>query len=142
MVDFFDKEAKKDIIDAIVRAESMTSGEIRVHVQKKCKDDVMHAAKKVFHRLRMQRTKHRNAVLIFIALESRRFAILGDSGIHRQTGDFFWNETRDKIASYFSKGQLKEGIVAGILGIGEKLKTHFPAEANDKNEISNEITGG
>ena len=142
MVKFFDKEASREIIEAIARAEKMTSGEIRVHVQKKCKSDALHEAKKVFHRLKMHKTVHRNGVLIFVALGSRRFSILGDSGIHRYVGDFFWNETRDKMGSYFSKGQIKEGIIAGVLSVGEKLKTHFQNGAHDKNELSNEITGG
>ena len=146
MVGFLDKhltkQDRKEIISAIVQAEKMTNGEVRVHVQKKCKDDAMHEAKKEFNRLKMHKTRHHNAVLIFIAFESRRFAILGDSGIHRHVGDLFWSQTRDKIASYFSKGQIKDGVVAGILSVGEKLKSHFPKAANDKDELSNKITEG
>ncbi|PIU40072.1 MAG: hypothetical protein COT00_03590 [Candidatus Omnitrophica bacterium CG07_land_8_20_14_0_80_50_8] len=138
----FDREAKNELIEAIAEAERMTSGEIRVHVQKQCKGDVMREAKKVFHRLKMHKTRHHNAVLIYIAFESRCFAILGDRGIHHYVGDSYWSQTRDKMASYFAKGQLKEGIIAGILSVGEKLKAHFPLDAVDKNELSNEITEG
>ncbi len=144
MVGFLDKhltkQDKKDIVQAIVQAEKMTSGEIRVHLQKKCKEDVMHEAKKIFHRLKMHKTRHKNAVLIFVALESRKFAILGDSGIHGHVGDLFWNQTRDKIASYFSKGQLKEGIITGIQDAAQKLQHHFPRNTNDDNQLSNDVT--
>ena len=144
MVSFSDKSLtkkdRKEISEAIVEAEKMTSGEIRVHIQKKCKGDAIHEAKKVFHRLKMHNTRHHNAVLIFIALESRCFAIFGDRGIHEHVGDLFWSQTRDKIASCFSKGEIQEGIVAGILDVGEKLKNHFPAETRNRNELSNEIT--
>ena len=144
MVGFLDKhltkQDKKEIVEAIVEAEKMTSGEIRVHMQKKCKGDALHEAKKVFHRLKMHKTLHHNAVLIFIALESRQFAILGDSGIHQHVGDLFWGQTRDKIVSYFSKGQIKDGVIAGILSVGEKLSIHSAANARDKNELPNEIT--
>ena len=144
MVGFLDKhltkQDKKEIIAAIIQAEKMTSGEIRVHLQKKCKEDVFWEAKKVFHRLRIHKTKHRNGVLIFVALESRKFAILGDSGIHHHVGDSYWSQARDKMASYFMKGQMKEGIVAGVLGIGEKLRMHFPTNVHSKNEISNQIS--
>jgi uncharacterized membrane protein len=135
-----DPDSKKAIMEAIIEAERMTSGEIRVHIQKKCKEDGMQEARKVFYRLKMHKTRYHNAVLIFIAMESRRFAVLGDSGIHRYVGDSYWAETRDKIASHFVKGQIREGIVAGVLSVGEKLKTHFPVEKNDRNELSNEIT--
>lgn len=146
MVGFLDrhltKQERKEIVNAISEAERMTSGEIRVHLQKKCKQDALQEAKIIFHRLKMHKTKHRNGVLIFIALESRRFAILGDSAIHGHVGDSFWNESRDKIASYLSKGQIKEGIIAGVMSIGDKLKAHFPVEVKDKNELSNELTEG
>ena len=141
MVDLLDKQDKSEIVNAIIQAEKMTSGEIRVHVQKKCKGDAFHAAVKVFRRLKMHKTKHRSGILIFIAYESRKLAILGDLEIHRHVGDSFWDETRDKIASYFSKGRIKDGIIKGVLTAGEKLRKHFPLDGNDKNELSNEITG-
>ncbi len=144
MVGFLDKHLtkkdRKEIIAAIAEAERMTSGEIRVQIHKKCEGDVLQEAQKIFHRLKMHRTRHRNAVLIFIALESRYFAILGDSGIHHQVGGSYWSEARDKMESYFSKYQIKEGIVAGILSVGDKLKTYFPVNPDDKNELSNKIT--
>ena len=142
MVAFLDKNLKKEIVHAITQAEKMTSGEIRVHIQSKCKEDVFHDAKKVFHRLKMHKTKERNAVLIFVALNGRRFAILGDKGIHEKAGDSFWNETRDKMLEYFKKNQIKEGIIVGVKSIGEKLKKHFPREANDKDELSNTVSEG
>ena len=146
MVGFLDrhltKQERKEIVNAIIEAEKMTSGEIRVHLQKKCKKDALQEAKRVFHRLKMHKTKHRNGVLIFIAFESRQFAILGDRAIHGHVGDSFWNESRDKIASYFVKGKIKEGIAAGVLSVGEKLKVHFPLGNEDKNELSNKLTEG
>ena len=92
MVIFLDKNLKDEIVSAINNAEKITSGEIRVHIQSKCKEDVLSEAKKVFHRLKMHKTKERNGVLIFIALKSKRFAILGDSGIHEKVENDFWNE--------------------------------------------------
>ena len=140
MVKYPDKSDKKEIVRAIQEAERLTSGEIRVHLEKKCKEDVFWEAKKVFERLKMHRTREKNGVLIFVALESRRFAILGDSGIHRQVGDHFWNATRDVMAGHFSRGEIKEGIIAGVLSVSEKLKKHFPVKAGDPDELSDEVT--
>lgn len=128
------------IAQAIVEAEKMTNGEIRVHLTRNCPEDVMTHAQKVFSRLKMQDTKERNAVLIFVATQSKKFAILGDRGIHTHVGEDYWQKTRDLMFSYFSKNQISEGIVAGILSVGEKLKKHFPAAPHDKNELSNKVT--
>ena len=138
MVAFLDKNLKREIIHTITEAEKLTSGEIRVHIQSKCKEDVFSEAKKVFHRLKMHKTLNRNGILIFIALKSKHFAILGDGGIHEKVGNNFWNETKDIMTEYFKKDQIKEGIVAGIKSIGEKLKEHFPRKNDDKDELSNE----
>ena len=142
MVKTLDKEAKKEIVEAIRQAERLTSGEIRVHLQSRCKEDVLTHARKVFSRLGMGRTKQKNAVLIFVALDSRRFAVLGDSGIHACVGDEFWSGTRDIMDNYFSKGRIKEGIITGIRNIGEKLKAYFPLQTNDGNELSDTVTEG
>lgn len=134
------KEDKKEIINAIVEAEKMTSGEIRVHIQSKCTGDAFEHGKKIFQKLKMDKTKDRNGVLVILAEDSKKFAILGDRGIHEKVGDGFWNETRDKMLEHFKKNELKEGIVTGVLSVGEKLKEHFPYEKDDKNELSNIVS--
>jgi uncharacterized membrane protein len=120
------KSDKQKIVEAIRRAEQVTSGEIRVHLKPTCRVDVLAEAQKTFHRLSMHRAKHRNGVLIFVAPKSRRFAIVGDAGIHAHAGQDFWHEVRDVMTAHFSKGQLADGIVAGVEKVGEKLKVHFP----------------
>ena len=140
MVNLLNKRAKEEIVEAIRWAERETSGEIRVHLKKKCGEDVLVEAKKVFSRLRMHRTRERNAVLIFVAWESRQFAILGDRGIHERVGDLFWAETRDTMEACFARGLLKEGITAGVESVGKKLRAYFPRQAKDINELSNTVT--
>ncbi len=142
MVNPFDHETKRRIIEAIIEAESKTSGEIRVHVKSRCSEDPAKEAQKIFHRLRMHRTRSQNGVLIFVAWKSRKFAIIGDEGIHRKVGDSFWNQTRDAMNLQFSKNDIAAGILKGIQSAGEKLKTHFPAEIDDKNELSNTMSEG
>ena len=135
-----DKQAKKEILNMIEEAEKLTTGEIRVHIKSKCKENVFEEAKKIFHKLKMYKTKERNAVLIFIALNSRKFAILGDKGIHEKVKNEFWNETRDIMHEYFTKNQIKEGIILAVKNVGEKLTRYFPEEKDNKNELSNEVT--
>ena len=134
------REAKGRIVEAIAKAEHKTNGEIRVHIQPNSGEDPMKDAQKVFHRLRMHRTKHRNAVLIFVAWKSRQFAIVGDEGVHHKVGDSFWGQTRDVMKSHFLKNDIAEGIVRGIESVGEKLKACFPADERNEDELSNAVS--
>lgn len=140
MVKLLDEKDSEQIVEAIRRAELLTSGEIRVHIRKKCSADCLKDARHLFKKLGMHRTKKKNAVLLLIAQDSHQFAILGDEGIHRHVGDSFWNKTRDLLAEAFSQGRYKEGIMSAIENIGDKLKIFFPVEPGDKNELSNTVT--
>ena len=142
MVDFLDKQVKNRIVEAIRKAEHRTTGEIRVHVKPKCGEDTLREARQFFHRLRMHRSKERNAVLIFVAPKSRRFAIVGDEGVHQKVGDVFWNGARDAMHHNFSKGDIAGGIVAGVQSVGEQLKKHFPVKSGDVNELSDQVSEG
>lgn len=142
MVESIDRRSEQEIIEAIRKAESGTSGEIRVHVKRAATRDAMADARRFFRKAGMHRTRERNGVLIFISWKSRAFAILGDEGIHRVATDAFWNETRDRMAARFSKHELKEGILDGVKSAGEKLAAHFPRRADDHNELPNTVTQG
>lgn len=125
---------------AIARAELDTSGEIRVHIDKKCTEDPMERAIEVFHKLGMHETTQKNGVLIYVATSNRKLAIVGDSGINAIVPDHFWDDERDLMIYHFRKGQFTEGLVEGIKMVGEQLKAAFPYLENDQNELSNEVT--
>lgn len=125
---------------AIGEAEKMTSGEIRVHITPRCGDDVMRDAIKVFNRLGMYKTRHRNGVLIFVAFESRKLAIIGDSGINEVVSTNYWDEEKDILLEFLKHGDPATGLCAVIARVGAKLKAYFPIEDDDVNELSNEIS--
>jgi len=141
-VDHFTKEQQKMIVEAIKQAEHNTSGEIRVHIEKKCKIDVLDRAANVFAMLKMHKTELRNGVLFYLSLEDRKFAILGDAGINAKVPDNFWDSVKEAVLEQFKQGNQAEGLIKGILMAGEKLKTHFPYQKNDINELSDEISFG
>ncbi len=122
---FFNKEEKERIVQAIRSAEKGTSGEIRVHLDRTAGADVMERAQRLFQRQRLHRRKDQNAVLIYLSLADRSFAILGDEGIHQRVGDSFWKEIAELIQKQFSRGQFLEGLEHAIHEIGEGLKKHF-----------------
>ena len=140
--DFLTADEEAEIIEAIVKAERNTSGEIRVHLEATTNLDPYKRAQEVFHFLKMDNTKEDNGVLIYVAVEDRKFAICGDKGIHRAVPEGFWDSTKDIILSHFRKGEFKEGLVAGILKAGQELNAHFPWQHDDTNELSNEISKG
>lgn len=137
---FFTVEQKEAIRRAIVDAEEKTSGEIRVHVDEKCKGDAIQQAEKVFGKLKMHETKERNGVLFYLAVTSRVFAIYGDQGIHAKVGNGFWDEISKQMEKLFQQGKFTEGLAEGIAKAGDQLAKHFPHQSDDKNELTNEIS--
>lgn len=139
---YFTEENKLQITNAIRVAELNTSGEIRIHIEKYCKGDVLDQAAYVFGKLEMHKTKLRNGVLFYLAIEDRKFAILGDTGINQKVSDDFWEKTKEVVLSKIKEGELTMGLAKGILLAGEQLKEHFPYQVDDKNELSNDISFG
>jgi len=140
--EFISEEEEGEIIDAIREAEKLTSGEIRIHVERAAPPDVIKRAVEVFHHLKMNNTKARNGVLIYLALESKVFAIYGDEGIDKVVPDGFWDSTRDVMQGHFKQGEFKQGIIEGILKAGEQLRKYFPWQKDDENELPDDISKG
>jgi uncharacterized membrane protein len=137
---FLTKEDEKAVIAAIEEAELNSSGEIRVHIEEHCKIDPLDRAAFIFAKLKMHQTKLRNGVLFYVAHEDHKLAILGDAGINSVVPETFWNDIKDKMVSLFAENRYVEGICEGVRMAGEKLKTFFPYDQTDKNELPNEIS--
>lgn len=139
---YFTEKDKLQITNAIRVAETNTSGEIRVHIEKHCKGDVLDRAAYIFEKLKMHKTELRNGVLFYLALEDKKFAILGDVGINQKVPDNFWEEIKNDLFEKFKEKQYAEGLADGIIKAGEQLKEHFPYQSDDVNELSDEISFG
>jgi uncharacterized membrane protein len=140
--DFLNKDHQKLIIQAIEVAEKDTSGEIRIHIESHCNGDVLDRAAYLFAKLKMHKTQSRNGVLIYLALNDKKFAILGDGGINAKVPADFWDTIKKAMAQKFSEGKFTEGLIVGITTSGAKLKEFFPYQSDDVNELSNEISFG
>ncbi len=138
--DFLTKEEEAEVVEAIRIAEKNTSGEIRVHLEKKTDLPPLDRAVEVFHQLNMTETQDRNGVIFYVAVKSKQFAIYGDENINMKVNADFWNSTRDIMTSHFKKGENKLALVNGITKAGEKLKHYFPYTRDDKNELSDDIS--
>lgn len=139
---FLTPEAETAIVEAIRLAELQTSGEIRVHLEKSTSKVPFDRALEVFHSLTMHATAQKNGVLIYVAYQDKNFVICGDQGINDLVPTDFWDCTKDLMASHFKSGDFAAGLVSGIAQVGEQLKTYFPLQENDQNELSNEISKG
>ncbi len=138
--DFLTADEEQEIVDAILESEKNTSGEIRVHIETSSSMDPYLRAQEVFHLLKMDNTRESNGVLIYVAVDDKKFVICGDKGIDEVVPKGFWNSTKDVIQDKFKEGKFKEGIINGILMAGKELKAHFPWKPDDANELSNEIS--
>ncbi len=139
----FSPEEEQQILRAIADAEMQTSGEIRVHVDKWCKTNPLFKAKNTFIHLKMDATKLRNGVLIYVAKQEKKFAILGDVGISEKVPEDFWESTKEIMRAEFAKGDAVAAISLGIAEAGKQLKKHFPYDAGtDENELPDTISYG
>jgi len=138
--DFLTTIEEQEVIEAIRLAEKNTSGEIRIHLENTFKGDIESRALEVFSILKMHNTRLQNAVLIYVAVQNKSFAIFGDKGINDVVSTDFWKKTKTTIENHFKSGDYKQGLVDGVLHAGEQLKKHFPISDSDQNELANKIT--
>lgn len=117
------------IVAAIRAAEAACTAEIRVSVSGARWGDPRKRAEKAFRRLGMARTRQRNGVLIYLMPAARRYAVLGDAGIHAAVGQAFWDALGAAMAERFAEGDFTGGLEAGIAEAGRALALHFPAGA-------------
>jgi uncharacterized membrane protein len=139
---FFTSVEKLTIVQAIKDAEKDTSGEIRVHIENRCKGEVLDRASHLFEILKMHKTEKRNGVLFYLAVMDQKFSIIGDAGINAVTPVDFWDKIKETMLVFFKKGEFANGLVTGIHMAGKVLKESFPHMENDINELSDEISFG
>jgi uncharacterized membrane protein len=137
--EFISRLDEAKIVGAIAEAERRSSGEIRVYISHRRRADPLAFAQKRFLELGMTRTRHRNAVLIYLVPLTRQFAIVGDAGVHQKCGDAFWQQVSAGMVGLLKQGRFTEAILEAIQMIGDILAGHFPRDPNDRNELPDRI---
>ena len=142
--EFFSAADKAQIVEAIRMAEKETSGEIRIYVESKnAYVDAIDRAAEIFFKLKMQQTDHRNAVLLYIAMDHHELALFADEGIYQKAGAEYWNGAVKNMIAQFTKDNISNGIEQCVAQIGQTLKEKFPyIPTEDKNELPDEIVFG
>ena len=138
--DFLTAEERKRVAQAIGEAELRSSGEIRVHLEDHIEDDVLDHAAFVFEELGMHKTAERSGVLIYVCAADRKVAVIGDKGINERVPANFWNDVLAVLQQHFAAGRRVEGLCEAVRMVGEKLIHFFPRRADDRDELSNEVS--
>src|SRR3984893_5292479 len=141
--EFISKLDHDRIVKAIQEAESKTSAEIRVYLQRgKLADDALNAAQKRFQKLGMHKTRERNGVLVFVTPRAHKFAVVGDQAIHEKCGETYWQRVVESMREHFRNERFSDAIIDGIRDIGRVLADHFPKRSTSSNQLPDEIVGG
>ncbi len=128
--EFLSKLEHDAIVKAIRDAESTTSGEIRIFIQRgELKDDPVVAAQRRFHRLGLHKNEQHNDVLIFVAPRAHKFAIVGDEAIHQKCGDELWQRLVEGMREHFRNENFTHALIEAIHEIGKVLAAHFPRKS-------------
>lgn len=139
----FTEEEQARIVREIRKAESRTSGEIKVFVESRCSYmDAIDRALELFKEMGLDQTGERNAVLIYVALKDHQLAVLGDVGIHEKVGQAFWHQEVMRMIQDFNRDDYAEGIAHCVEDVGAALMEYFPYTAGDRNELSDNIEFG
>ncbi len=140
---YFAAPELETIVQSIRNAEKQTSGEVRVFIESRCSFvDPVDRAKEIFFELKMEKTKDRNAVLLYIAMKDRQLALFADEGIYEKCGQLYWEDAVKKMLIDFKQNAIAKGIIDCVTAIGQTLKEQFPFEKTDKNELPDEIVFG
>lgn len=140
-----DDDAQHRIVAAIKQAESNTTGELRLYMEHHCSYvEPLDRAKELFEQLGMFKTQGRNAIIVYVALTDRQFAIFGDVEIyHKAGGAQFWEKAAEKLKGHLRKNEITDGLCNCINELGMALSTHFPYDPSiPRNELPDEIVFG
>lgn len=134
----FIKSVDRDqIVAAIADAETRTTGRIRVFISHHKTADPVRSAGYIFAKLKLNQA--RNAVLIFIAPVSHKFAVIGDTGVHAKCGDEFWRGVVETMEAGLKRGDFTDALVHGVQKIGSVLAEHFPPDSVAKDDLSDAV---
>ena len=139
MKHFLNADEEQVVVDAIRKAESKTSVEIRVCVSYRMWIRVEPYARRVFRRLGMDATRARNGVLILVLPRLRRFRIVADEGVNAEMPVDLLKRVAHAMEDKLRDGQRAEALATGISLLEKELSERWPAAADDRDELPNGI---
>lgn len=132
-------EEEREVVAAVRAAESRTSAEVRVLITREKVTDPLAEAQAALRELGMRRARARNAVLVYVAPESRKFAVAGDSAAHEKLGAPVWERVAADLGRGFAAGDYKGALVRAVEELGTELARAFPHPSGGENELPDDI---
>lgn len=100
---------------------------------------VVEHARSTFSTNRLEATKLRTGVLIYVSLFERQVVVHGDTAIAKQVPDDFWTRAVDAVTKGLGAGRPAEAVCEAVGLVGAELAKHFPPQPVDVNELPNEV---
>jgi uncharacterized membrane protein YgcG len=91
---------------------------------------------RVFSDLRVWDTAENTGVLVYLQLIDRDIEIVADRGIHALVTQGEWDAICQRMETAFRESRFEAGVIAGLNDITALLTRHFPAHAENSNELS------
>jgi len=107
--------------------------------RQRIEETVRERAVRAFYEKGLYRTRQETGILIFISLFERKVWILGDRGINARIPQESWQHLAGTLSLGIRGGRACEALCTVIGSCGEELARHFPREADDTNELPNEL---
>lgn len=87
----------------------------------------------------LHHTRDHTGILILISLLEHRVEVLADRGINQKVSAGTWDEIVRMITAGIKSGQACDAFCKAIERCGDILATHFPRQADDKDELPNRL---
>ncbi|ERI12482.1 TPM domain-containing protein [Brucella sp. RRSP16] len=84
-------------------------------------------------------TEHRTGILLFVSMAEHYAEVIADAGINARVEQDEWNAIVATLVHHASRAQVAEGFVLAIGQAGLLLETHFPAGADNVNELDDHL---
>lgn len=94
-------------------------------------------AQAVFVSLVAGKTSAANGLLIYLALAEHHAEIMPEPGLAARVPQETWQRIMDTLTGELRAGRVMQGLHAAIVSCADAAATAFPAQAQDRDELSN-----
>ena len=102
-------------------------------------EEVGEAALSAFYGHKLNATRERNGVLLFISVFEQRVFILADKGVNDKVEADRWRGMVDSLTTAIRHGNHGPAVCRTVADIGAVLREHFPPRPDNQNELSDLI---
>lgn len=86
-----------------------------------------------------RRTHGRTGVLLYLSMREHRAEIVADLSIADKVPPDVWGEAMADMLTEIRRGNIAEGMAAGVRDVGNVLAEHFPRSDDDVNELPDRL---